>query len=281
MNLRATRRMRRFYRHLRDAGVDPRKTGAWLRGQDAYRSNRKVFLSRIPHSSTGQQFLWGDAFPCYGDRFDAAGETKGHYFHQDLLVAQEVFRTAPKRHIDVGSSVYGFVSHVAAFRHIDVVDIRALDSSVPNISFVQADVMNGDALIGLSADSVSCLHALEHFGLGRYGDPVNVDGWLHGLRNLCDLTEPGGILYLSVPITCEPRIEFDAHRVFQPEQIAHALPDDATIERFCYVDDHGDLHRDVDWLDENVASGLSLNYGCGIWFIRKEPAGQATPPSVT
>lgn len=268
-------RARNAYRQLRDAGVDPRKTAAWLRGWGVYRSNRRTYSAQVATSTTGHQFGWGPSFPCYGDREASAGETTGHYFHQDLAVAQEVFQRNPRRHIDAGSSVYGFVSHVAAFRQIDVVDIRPLDSRVRNITFVQADLMDSHAVADLSADSVSCLHALEHLGLGRYGDPVEVDGWLLGLRNLCSMTEPGGVLYLSVPISCRPRVEFDAHRVFRPEQITQALPEEMSVGRFAYVDDLGELHTDVDWLDDGVAAGLSLDYGCGIWFVRKEPDGEA------
>ena len=270
----AGKKTRALYRYLRDVGVDPRKTLAWLRGQGAYRLNRRDFETQVPASVTGRQFAWGTRFPCYGDRQASAGETSGHYFHQDLLVAQEVFQRKPKRHIDVGSSVYGFVSHVATFRPIEVVDIRPLHSGVANISFVQADLMESRDTAGLSADSVSCLHALEHLGLGRYGDPVSVDGWLHGLHNLCRMTEPGGSLFVSVPISQRPRIEFDAHRVFQPKQITNALPQEMSVERFAYVDDDGALHRDVEWLDDRVADGLSLDYGCGIWFLRKETGGR-------
>lgn len=273
MDMMARARARRIYRRMRDAGIDPRKTMTWLKAQETYRANRRTFKSHMATSVTGQHFLWGDAFPCYEDRQASAGETTGHYFHQDLLVAQEIFRRNPHRHIDVGSSVYGFVSHVAAFRLIEVVDIRPLHSEVDNIAFVQADLMAGEAVESLSADSVSCLHTLEHLGLGRYGDPIDVDGWLHGLRNLCRMTEPGGMLYLSVPISCVPRVEFDAHRVFQPLQITEALPDEMSVERFAYVDDKGDLHANVDWLDKSVSSGLNLDYGCGIWFVRKELDG--------
>ena len=64
-----------------------------------------------------------------------------------------------------------------------------------------------------STDSLSCLHALEHFGLGRYGDPVDYDGYLKGFDNLYRILKPGGRLYFSVPMGPQ-RIEFDAHRVF-------------------------------------------------------------------
>ncbi len=45
-----------------------------------------------------------------GDYNDYAGNAKGHYFHQDLVVAQHVFRDSPDRHIDIGSRIDGFVA---------------------------------------------------------------------------------------------------------------------------------------------------------------------------
>ena len=65
-------------------------------------------------------------------------------------------------HVDVGSRVDGFVAHVAAFRPIQVVDIRRLSNTVPNVTFLQADFMSTlpDSLVAC-CDSLSCLHALD------------------------------------------------------------------------------------------------------------------------
>ena len=64
---------------------------------------------------------------------------------------------------------------MASFRKIKIIDIRTLDSSQhPNIEFVQLDLMASTEIEPV--DSVSCLHAIEHFGLGRYGDPIDVFG---------------------------------------------------------------------------------------------------------
>ena len=96
---------------------------------------------------------------------------------------------------------------------IQGIDIRPAESTARNISFRQFDLMNDDP-IGLGKfDSFSCLHALEHFGLGRYGDQIDPNGWLMGLAALTEITRSGGPLYLAVPIGPQ-RIEFDAHRVF-------------------------------------------------------------------
>ncbi|KAA3512449.1 hypothetical protein CPJ18_07285 [Agrobacterium rosae] len=104
------------------------------------------------------------------DFSDSAGIVKGHYFHQDLLVAGYIHAANPVRHIDVGSRIDGFVAHVASFREIEVLDVRPLQpTSHKNIVFQQADLMRdaGEEI----TDSLSCLHAIEHFGLGRV--PIN------------------------------------------------------------------------------------------------------------
>ena len=113
-----------------------------------------------------------------------AGGNKGHYFHQDLLVANFIFEKNPIKHVDVGSRIDGFVAHVASFRSIDVIDLRPLNNTHKNINFIQADMMSENIDFEISCDSLSCLHALEHFGLGRYDDPINPNGHLLGFNNL-------------------------------------------------------------------------------------------------
>jgi len=49
--------------------------------------------------------------------------------------------------------------------------------------------------------------------VGRYGDPVNYDGYLIGFNNLHRILKKEDKLYFSVPIGPQ-RIKFDAHRVF-------------------------------------------------------------------
>jgi hypothetical protein len=117
--------------------------------------------------------------------------------------------------VDVGSRIDGFVAHVALFRPIEVMDIRPARSFDPNVRFVQVDVSDPEKVPENYTDSLSCLHALEHFGLGRYGDPLLADGWKRGIQSFSRLLQPQGRLYLSVPIGRQ-RIEFNAHRIFGP-----------------------------------------------------------------
>lgn len=211
----------------------------------------------------------GMRYRIFWERGEDAGVGAGHYFHQDLLVAREIFARAPHRHIDVGSSILGFVSHVASFREIEVLDIRPLESLTPGISFTQADVMTlGPEWTGVT-DSLSCLHALEHFGLGRYGDPIDVDGWRKGLASLTRMLEPQGRLYLSVPTGSVQRTEFNAHRVFCVPFLRDVLLSSFSIERLAFVDDMGSLHPDEDPFGAGADSSFNAQYGCSIWFLRK------------
>ncbi len=133
-----------------------------------YKEFNKQFKKQQDFKSVG-------FYPILSDRYDAAGVASGHYFHQDLYVANKIFLANPHRHVDVGSRIDGFVAHVASFREIEILDIRHIESKSRNIIFKQADLMSEDFSFPEKTPSLSCLHAIEHFGLGRYGDPMDLD----------------------------------------------------------------------------------------------------------
>jgi hypothetical protein len=207
--------------------------------------------------------------PCLADRFDTAGVASGHYFHQDLWVAQKIFQANPDRHVDIGSRVDGFVAHVAAFRSIEVFDIRPVHSSAANISFQQCDFLNLRPEYDGYTHSLSCLHALEHFGLGRYGDPISAEGYKAGLANLKRMLAAGGTLYFSVPIGPE-RIEFNAHRIFDVKTMLELTKPELVLTGFSYVDDQGDFHPEIQLDDSGFNSSFGCQYGCGIFEFKKQ-----------
>jgi len=215
-------------------------------------------------------FKLGSLYPCFHDWHDAGGQASGHYFHQDLFVASRIFENNPQRHIDVGSRVDGFVAHVASFRKISIIDIREMQTKTQNIEYFRADMMNTlpDYLIE-STDSLSCLHAIEHFGLGRYGDPIYWDGHLKGFSNLEKMLKSKGRLYFSTPIG-DQRIEFNAHRVFSIEYLLNMFYGQFDLYKFSFVDDKGDLHEDVLLDGEAIKNNCGCFYGCGIFELIKK-----------
>jgi hypothetical protein len=195
-------------------GVDPQRFLRSLRGIPAYMRDWFAFRKGF----SGEMIFK----PCLHDRYEEGGVTKSEYFWQDLLVARSIHEVKPNKHVDIGSRVDGFVAHVASFREIEVFDVRPIDTVVPGVIFRQLDLMNKDMLPSTTelgyCDSVSCLHAIEHFGLGRYGDPINPTGYQKGITNMAQFLQPGGKFYLSTPIGKE-RVEFNANWVFDPRNI--------------------------------------------------------------
>ena len=228
-----------------------------------FRQTKRQYFSMLTSSQSNGLFKQAPDFPCYSDHSRAAGDLPKHYFQQDLFVAQEVFRSSPVRHIDVGSRIDGFVAHVATFRKIEVVDIRPMNDVNQNIRFLQFDVTQKESVPHGICDSLSCLHTIEHIGLGRYGDTINPDGWLTALDNLLLMLKSGGTLYLSAPIG-EGTIEFNAHRIFLLQDLLNAVSERASVVS---VDLLGDDDRFMTNSECNayIRGELpNVKYGCAI-----------------
>lgn len=206
--------------------------------------------------------------PCLHDWSEEGGATRDEYFWQDLFVAQKIFAAAPEKHVDIGSRIDGFAAHVASFREIEVLDIRPLTSSVPGMVFRQADLMNADGLLEHYCDSLSCLHALEHFGLGRYGDPIDPQGHVSGLRNMAKILKPGGTFYLSTPVGVS-RVEFNAQRITDPEELVQlAAACGLVLNAFAVVQSGGVL-KQMDDPELAIAELGNVSYALGIFTFLK------------
>ena len=220
--------------------------------------------------AAGNPFKIHFSMPCLGDRYAQSGSAKGYYFYRDLIVARKIFERAPVCHVDIGSRVDGFVAHVASFRTVEVFDIRPLDLQIPTIVFRQADATRVPEAFRQYCDSLSCLHAIEHFGLGRYGDAIDLFGHVKGFNSLGDILKPGGTLYFSAPIGPE-RVDFNACRVLDVRTILSLAVDAFELVAFAYVDDAGDFHDDVELTASLIADNCGCDYGCGIFEFRRKP----------
>ena len=117
-------------------------------------------------------------------------------------------------------------------------------------------------------ECVTCLHAIEHFGLGRYGDSIDSDGHLKGIKNIHKILTNNGICYLSFPLG-KNRVEFNAHRVFSIKYIKPILESLFTIESFSYISDDGSLFENVD-IENGEETNFNCNYGCSIFKLKKK-----------
>lgn len=197
-----------------------------MRGWRRFQRSRRVFRA----APGAEAWSWGEEFPILTEWSESAGGL-GSYFHQDLTVARWINEAAPARHVDVGSRIDGFIGHLAVFREVEVIDIRPMHEEIPGVRFHQLDMMEELPEDWVRCtDSLSCLHTIEHFGLGRYGDRIDPTGHERGIHQLKQMVKPGGRLYLSTPVGRE-RVEFNAHRVFAPTTMVGWFGDGWSIEK--------------------------------------------------
>ena len=203
--------------------------------------------------------------PVLGEHKEKSSSVVKHYFNQDLLVAAYVHKNNPKKHVDVGSRIDGFVAHVASFRKIEVFDIRDNNFQFKNIIFKRKDISKNDKSLINYCDSLSCLHTLEHFGLGRYGDLLDPIGHIKGFNNLIKILKTRGTLYISFPISNKNLTYFNSERSFSPKEILK-WSNKLKLISFDFIDDSDKIFLDVN-LDK---FRNNVKYGCGIYtFIKK------------
>src|SRR5712691_8903819 len=185
----------------------------------AYRLVPFVFQWRRFAARSGIPAPALDLYPCLADATLKTGFDP-HYFFQAAWLARKLAATRPPVHTDIGSDV-GMVGVISAFVPVEVLDIRPLDVALEGL-VSKKDNLSGFMLVSDSVSSLSCLHVLEHIGLGRYGDPLDPDGSRKAAAELARVLAPCGRLYLSVPVG-RPRVCFNAHRVFSPGAIVEML----------------------------------------------------------
>ncbi len=211
--------------------------------------------------NSGFPLRWHTTFPILTERFDSAGDVSRHYFWQDLWAARKVYDSKVPVHYDIGSRLDGFVSHCLPFCNVILFDIRPLKTIVKNLGFIQVDCMNMSTVKDDTVSSISSLHAIEHFGLGRYGDRIDPLGFKRVAVEIQRITSKGADVYIGVPIGQE-RLEFNAHRVFDPSTIVR-LFDQCDLVEFSMVDDENNFHENVE-----PAFAQKLRYGCGLFHFR-------------
>jgi SAM-dependent methyltransferase len=257
--------LKALYRFLVSLSINPKLIRSSLKGRPYFKRDLREIRKQL---KSNKDFTISSLYPILRDRFEASGRLT-HYFYEDLTVAQRIFENKPARHVDVGSRVDGLVAHVATFREIEVFDIRPQTAQVKNIKFVTADFMNISPELHNYTDSLSSLNVIEHFGLGRYDDPIDVDGHLKGLDSMYKVLKPGGKFYFSTPIGPQ-RIEFNAHRVFGMEYLLKIFEPRYHVDRFSYVDDADNLHQDVSLDPDKVKSSFGCRFGFAIFEMTRK-----------
>ncbi len=187
-----------------------------------------------------------------------------HYIYHPAWATRILRKINPPLHVDI-SSTLSFSSIISAFIPVDFYDYRPAHLNLDNLTSKKADLQKLPFEDG-SVSSLSCMHTVEHIGLGRYGDPIDPDGDLRAISELKRVLAKEGNLLFVVPIG-EPRIFFNAHRVYSYDQIMNYFSD-FKLEEFSLIPDNA---REIGMI-YNATKEISdrQEYGCGCFWFKKQ-----------
>lgn len=228
-------------------------------------------IATIHKTSSAKGLKISGYLPCLSDKYDNAGKIDRHYFLQDIYVARKVIANAPEQHYDIGSRFDGFISHLLCNQiSVTMIDIRRLPITIEGLDFIQGDATNLDTIEDGALNSLSSLHAVEHFGLGRYGDTVDAQSSYKAMKAMQRVMRGGGMLYFSVPVGKNEGIIYNAHRIFNPKTVV-AVFDEMKLMEFSYIQNY---HIYTYCKEEAIRRIMSDNidlgeYDCGIFVFQK------------
>jgi len=219
---------------------------------------------QFKRKDTSKRFAYSlaSAYPQIFDKTALTGFDR-HYVYHTAWAARKVRDFAPENHVDIASSLY-FPGILSAFIPVDFYDYRPAPLHLSGLTTKHADLTAlhfGDNTIS----SLSCLHTIEHIGLGRYGDPVDPEADITACNELARVLAVGGQLLFVTPVGKAAVIQFNAHRIYTYAQVLALFPT-LRLKEFSYIPERGDRG-----IEEHADPAALSNedYACGCFVFIK------------
>ncbi|MHC1716409.1 MAG: DUF268 domain-containing protein [Candidatus Dojkabacteria bacterium] len=186
-----------------------------------------------------------------------------HYIYHPAWAMRVLKRINPKEHVDI-SSILSFSTMASAYFKIKYYDYRPADIQLSNLVSGRADLTNLP-FENESIESLSCMHTIEHIGLGRYGDKIDPEGDRKAMSELKRVLKKGGSLLIVVPVG-RKRVLFNSHRIYSYEQMLEEFKE-LELKEFAIVPDDT-----KEGIKLNVGGDFvnSQNYACGCFWFKKK-----------
>ncbi|MEI6296919.1 MAG: DUF268 domain-containing protein [bacterium] len=187
-----------------------------------------------------------------------------HYIYHPAWAARVIAEIKPKKHIDI-SSILCFSTLISAFIPTEFYDYRPANIKLDNYHTGKGD-LTFLPFTDNSVESISCMHTIEHIGLGRYGDQMDPSGDIKAIEELKRVVRKNGNIIFVVPVG-KSKLMFNAHRIYSYEQILSYF-NGFELKEFSLIPDDAKKTGII----KNASKELvdKQNYGCGcFWFIKK------------
>jgi hypothetical protein len=218
-------------------------------------------------AGTDSRFEMGDLVkrPILDDK-NTALPFDPHYFFHPAWATRVLAERRPAKHVDI-SSILHFAAAVSAFIPTEYYEFQPPDLGLPDLPTRHVELTNLPFADG-SLESLSCMHVVEHIGLGRYGDPIDPLGDLSAALELQRVVAPGGLLLFVAPIAAEARIEFNAHRVYTFEMVLEMFPE-MKLSEFALIPDPEPGGRSRLIRNADPSQCAAQHYACGCFHLTK------------
>ncbi|MDF2433977.1 MAG: hypothetical protein JWP44_3608 [Mucilaginibacter sp.] len=222
---------------------------------------------KLTAEKTQQRFLFlkEDYYPCLDDNTSNTNFDR-HYIYHPAWAARVVKNINPQFHIDISSTLH-FATILSAFIPVKFYDYRPAKIELENLTSQKENLMS----LGFASDSIyslSCMHTVEHIGLGRYGDKIDYDGDLKAVAELSRVLAKGGSLLFVTPVGAKARIQFNAHRIYTKELVVSMFAIyGLKLKEFSLIPENED---DGGCINDPSTELLSRQkYACGcFWFTK-------------
>lgn len=185
-----------------------------------------------------------------------------HYVYHPAWAARILEKTHPDYHVDI-SSTLNFCAIISAFIPVRFYDYRPANISLSNLQTDRADLLKLH-FEDNSITSLSCMHTVEHVGLGRYGDPIDPSGDLIAINELKRVLAPGGSLLFVVPVG-KKKLMYNSQRVYSYEMILEYFSD-LKLQEFYFIQSNCNLKP---LMNPTKAELSSIENGCGCFWFKK------------
>jgi SAM-dependent methyltransferase len=228
-----------------------------------YKSDFNKFKELSGKKKARFKIDWSERYPILNENTKTTHFDR-HYIYHTAWAVRAVKKIDPEFHIDISSTLY-FSITVSAFIPVRFYDYRPANLHLDNLKEARADLVDLP-FEDNSVRSLSCMHTIEHVGLGRYGDKLDPDGDLKAIAELKRVLAPGGNLLFVVPIG-KPKIMFNAHRIYSYEQILSYFKG-LHLKEYALIPDK----ESTGGLMINASKEItdSQEYACGcFWFVKE------------
>ena len=190
-----------------------------------------------------------------------------HYVYHPAWASRKLKENDIGNHVDISSTLH-FCSIISAFIKVNFFDYRPANLKLSNLTCDSQDLTKL-TFESSSIHSLSCMHTIEHVGLGRYGDPIDYYGDIKAIDELCRVLSVNGILLIVVPVGKQNKICFNAHRIYEPNQFSEEfIKRGLELKEFTLIPERPEDGHLVENPDASLMD--KQEYACGCFMFTKK-----------